>query len=208
MFFSNKKEKKLKAFLSIMFAQMGQDEDLSEEETGWALITLQKYSERLNFRMSKSAIKESFEVNNTQIADAFTELRKLKFEEKLEFIDDLVKLSIVDGELTMSELYAIYMCAELMGGINRDPLINAILEDEDLIKAFGDLKPKFQQFLERVGEIGLVEARDEENAIRKGEKKPNKANPKKTGTNGKYCPECGIEAKSEAKYCTNCGSKL
>jgi len=208
MFFSNKKEKRLKAFLSIMYAQMGQDEELSKEEAGWALVTLQKYSERLNFRLSKSAFKESFEVNNTQIEDAFTELQKLKFEEKLEFIDDLVKLSVVDGELTMSELYAIYTCAELMGGINRDSLMNAILEDENLIEAFGDLKPKFQQFLERVGEIGLVEARDEENAIRKGEKKPNEAKPNKTGTNGKFCPECGNEGKSEAKYCTNCGSKL
>ena len=207
MFFKGKKEKKLKSVLSVLVVLAAQDGNTSEDE-GHAIGSLiVDYAKKLGISAKESFIHEVLNYNTDELAAAQLEILKWSHEEKIEVLNLMFSLSVADGDLSMPELFSIAMWSKIWGGLNEDEIIKHILTHEDIVNKFGDLREEFEQYVLRVNEIGVNEARDEYILDRSEVSNNQKSSSKDHDSDKKYCSECGKEVNQKAKFCAHCGNK-
>lgn len=203
MFFKKSKEKKLKSVLAMLLAHSLQDGEATKEEGEEIGRIAQKYAIKLGIKDIESAMREVLNADGDQLGSYQLDISKWPADEKIELLNEMVSLSAADGDLSMPELFAIGMWAEIWGGLNAGEIMNAILTHPKVLEDFGDLEPEYIRYLERVGEIGVNETKEEYNAKRL----QGSDNDKTDNVKAKFCSECGKEVSIEAKFCTHCGHK-
>jgi len=149
---------KIEHALIMLVAQSAQDGKSTEDEAIAAGEAAKRLSEKYKVNFSGSDIENLLmNFNNQRLIDAQEAIKNWSEAEKISMIDDMIFISISDGEFHMVEFFSILAWAEYWD-IDKEMILDSIFSNNYLMNQFPNLKSEYEGFKELINEVGMADA--------------------------------------------------